>query len=113
MKCGNFRAQVAATSAFVLRRKFDEEQFAPATSLIVIFAAVVVASATPAPKLQDFSGTWTASLHGTVFLTVKLEAKSAEMSGTICRGSLTADEHGNITGAICAASACAILPTLL
>ena len=70
-----------------------------ATGLIVIFAAVVVASAAPAPKLKDFSGTWTASLQGTVFLTLKLQAESPEMFGTLSRGSLTADEHGNITGA--------------
>jgi hypothetical protein len=76
-----------------------KNNFAWAVGLVAIFAAAVVAIAAPSPKLQDFVGTWTASFQGKVFQTVKLEAKSPGMSGTISRGSLTADEHGNITGA--------------
>lgn len=67
--------------------------------LSVVLFGQTAPSATLAPDLQRFVGTWQGQFKGKTFMTIKLGEQSARLSGTVIHTTNIAfDDSGNILG---------------
>ena len=84
-----------------------------ATAVLLCIAPVICFGQQSSHKLSDYVGTWQASFHGTLFITINLVEKNGHLTGSAGIGDIYGDPNGVITSVEAPSSESPIVSTRL